>query len=169
MAAGGRAKGWAVLVAALATPLLVHLASAAGWGGSALRDGLAVAAGLSHGFVFGGLFLLFAGTLRPGREPLASAMARRLRGPLPPEIERYTRRVTLAWAIFFAAQLLGSAVLFALAPRPVWLAFVTVFDLPLVLGMFGLEYLWRRLRYRGHTHSGPRAMLRAFPTRRAGW
>ena len=47
---------------------------------------------------------LFARTLRPGHEPLVTRLARAVHGELPAPIMRYTRAVTFAWTLFFAAM-----------------------------------------------------------------
>jgi uncharacterized membrane protein len=98
---------------------------------------------LTHWAIYITLFLTFALTLRPGREPLICAMARRLHGPLPAELARYTRRVTIAWSGFFLAQLVTSIMLFFFAPLVVWSFFVNILDLPLVAAMFAAEYAVR--------------------------
>ncbi len=98
---------------------------------------------LTHWAIYGTLFLTFALTLRPGREPLISAMARRLHGPITPPLARYTRRVTMAWTGFFLAQLTTSVALFVFAPLVIWSFFVNILDIPLVAAMFAAEYAVR--------------------------
>lgn len=98
---------------------------------------------LTHWTIYAALFLGFALTLRPGREPLITAMARRMHGPITPPLARYTRRVTIAWSVFFLAQLTASVALFAFAPLVVWSFFVNILDLPLVALMFAAEYAVR--------------------------
>ncbi len=98
---------------------------------------------LTHWAIYATLFVSFAMTLRPGREPLISAMARRLHGPVPAPLARYTRRVTMAWSGFFLAQLVVSVTLFVFAPLVVWSFFVNILDLPLVAAMFAAEYAVR--------------------------
>jgi hypothetical protein len=137
----------AVLALVLA-PVLVHLAivatSHASLGvGGVLRFGFVTAAAVTHWAIYSGLFLTFALTLRPDRDALITAMARRLYGAIPDELARYTRRVTWAWSCFFVAQLTTSVVLFFFAPLVVWSFFVNILDLPLVAAMFLAEYLCR--------------------------
>jgi len=98
---------------------------------------------LTHWAIYSTLFLTFALTLRKDHEPLICAMARRLHGPLPAELARYTRRVTIAWSCFFLAQLITSIMLFAAAPLVVWSFFVNILDIPLVAAMFAAEYTVR--------------------------
>jgi uncharacterized membrane protein len=81
--------------------------------------------------------------LRPGREALITGMARRMHTPFTDELAVYTRRVTIAWAGFFAAQLVTSIALFCFAPLVVWSLFVNILDFPLVAAMFAAEYAVR--------------------------
>jgi uncharacterized membrane protein len=95
----------------------------------------------------------FARTLRGGREPLITTIARKVHGSLKPEIERYTRIVTLAWSLFFAMQVAVSMTLFAFAPLEVWSTYVNLLNVPLIILMFIVEYIYRVLRYREHKSS----------------
>jgi uncharacterized membrane protein len=117
----------------------------------------------------GALAVLFGRTLLAGREPLVTRFARIVRGELQPAIERYTRSVTLAWTLFFVAMGLIAVVLYAAAPREAWSAFVNLFTIPCVLGMFIAEYAVRRIRFPALKHSsilaGARAFQRAFTSR----
>jgi hypothetical protein len=105
--------------------------------------GFVTVSALTHWTIYSGLFLTFALTLRPGRVPLITAMARRMHGDLSEELTLYTRRVTIAWACFFATQLGVSIALFCFAPLVVWSFFVNVLDIPLVITMFSVEYAYR--------------------------
>jgi uncharacterized membrane protein len=99
---------------------------------------------LSHWAIYVSLLTTFALTLRRGHTPLVTAMAGRFHGAvLSDEIIRYTRKVTIAWCLFFAAQLLTSVSLFLLAPLTVWSFFVNVMDIPLLVAMFAGEYACR--------------------------
>ena len=106
------------------------------------RLGAVTISAITHWTIYTGLLLTFALTLRRGRVALITAMARRLHGKLPPELATYTRRVTIAWCCFFAAQLTTSVTLF-FAPLPAWSFFVNILDIPLVVVMFTAEYLVR--------------------------
>jgi hypothetical protein len=111
--------------------------------GTLVKLGFITASALTHWTIYGGLLLTFALTLRPGRVPLITAMARRFHGAISNELATYTRRVTIAWCGFFAAQLATSITLFAFAPLVVWSFFVNILDIPLVIGMFAAEYMVR--------------------------
>jgi uncharacterized membrane protein len=115
--------------------------------------GLPAMAALTHAGI--NLFMLwvFGRTLRFGREPLITGFARRVHGTLPSYIEAYTRRVTLMWCVFFALQIVVSAVLFAFATLDVWSFFVNMLSLPLVVLMFVGEYAYRIVRYRRYEHA----------------
>ncbi len=122
--------------------------------------------GLVHTITYATLLWVFARSLRSGGEPIVARVARRMRGDLPQQIESYTRRVTLAWAIFFAAQLAASAFLLAARPLPVWLAFINLWNLPLLLVMGGAEYSYRLIRFRHMHHGSIVDMVRAFRAER---
>jgi uncharacterized membrane protein len=101
---------------------------------------------LEHVLFNGALGYLFGRTLAPGREPLCSRFAAMLRGsPLAPEVASYTRRITAAWAIFFAMIVAVSVVLFSTAPIEAWSTFANYLTLPLVALMFVVEHACRRL------------------------
>src|SRR5579872_7013024 len=97
----------------------IHFASPLSLG-ALCRTGFVTASALTHWAIYGGLLLTFGLTLRPGREPLVTAMARKLHGAIPDELAVYTRRVTVAWCCFFAAQLTTSITLFLFAPLVIW-------------------------------------------------
>lgn len=115
--------------------------------------GLAASYAIPHAAVYLSLSWVFGRTLVGGREPLITGFARRVHGSLPPEMEVYTRRVTIAWCVFFLAQPAISAALLAWAPLDVWSLFVNVLNLPLVALMFAAEYLYRVRRYRHFPHA----------------
>lgn len=89
------------------------------------------------------LAVAFGMTLLPGRKPLVSLLAEKIRGSLSPAVASYTRRVTLAWSIFFAVVCLTSVLLFFLAEITTWSVFANFLTLPLALLMFVAEYLLR--------------------------
>lgn len=124
--------------------------------------GLAALYGVPHaaGYVF--LLWLFGRTLLRDREPLVTRLARQMRGALQPEMEIYTRRLTLAWCAFFAAQLAASALLLGFATPETWSFFVNVLNLPLVGLMFAADYVYRVLRYRHAPQSSIATVLEAY-------
>lgn len=124
--------------------------------------GLAAAYGIPHAVIYASLLWLFGHTLRHGVEPLVTRLARRVHGTLPPEMAAYTRGVTVAWCIFFTAQLAVSALLFSFASLSIWSLFVNVLNLPLLALMFAGEYVYRSLRHREFPHASFLDGIRAF-------
>lgn len=90
------------------------------------------------------LFFTFARTLRAGRQPLCTRFSEALYGPSTPVHARYTRQVTVAWTLFFAAMMAVSTLLFCFAPIAAWSFFSNFLTLPLVALMFLVEYGVRR-------------------------
>jgi len=91
------------------------------------------------------LALGFARTLGPGREPMCSYFARMIDGPLTPQLARYTRQVTRAWAAFFALMAAASTLLFVTVAQSTWSVFANFLTAPLILLMFALEYGARKV------------------------
>ena len=115
------------------------------------------------------LAFVFGRTLAPGREALVTTFARILHTHLPVEVERYTRKVTLAWTILFAALATASAVLYLGGYLEAWSMLVNFVSAALIGTMFVVEYLvrlralpdWERVGLMG----GVRAFSRHFAAR----
>lgn len=86
------------------------------------------------------LGVVFGRTLLGGREPLATTFARLVHGALPPEVQRYSRQVTLAWTIFFAVLFLASCGLYLGDERAAWSFLANIASPLLVALMFVAEY-----------------------------
>jgi uncharacterized membrane protein len=112
-----------------------------------------LAAGGCHAAAYVCLLIWFGFSLRLGHEPAITGFARRIRQTMPETVVRYTRQVTIAWCIFFAAQLLVSVLLLLLAPLTVWRDFVSVLNLPLVAVMMLAEFGYRQIRFRYEPHT----------------
>jgi uncharacterized membrane protein len=108
---------------------------------------LVASTGIPHALAYTAMLLIFGKSLTGQKESVITTLALRMRGPLSPVVLRYTRRVTLAWCVFFAAQVAASLVLFLWAPLAVWSLFINVANFPLVLVMFMLEYAYRLVRH----------------------
>ena len=108
------------------------------------------------------LFMTFARTLIAGQQPLCTRLAEAMHAPLTPQYEIYTRQVTLAWSLFFAAMALASTLLFFLAPLAAWSIFANFLTLPLVALMFIVEYGVRRYRLPEMQHMHILDAVRAF-------
>ena len=104
----------------------------------------------------------FGSTLRRGVRPLITRIAARVHRDMTPAVHHYTRRVTLAWTLYFIGMAIVSLLLFAIAPFDTWAVFANLLT-PLALGaMFGGEH-W--LRYRLHPEFervGVLATIRAY-------
>ena len=119
---------------------------------TSVRVTLALLNGVPHAAINIVLIWVFGRTLSAKREALVTGFARRVHGTLPTYIESYTRRVTVAWCMFFAAQIILSAILFTVGSLDTWSLFVNVLSFPLVILMFVAEYLYRIARFPNHTH-----------------
>jgi uncharacterized membrane protein len=108
------------------------------------------------------LMLSMGSSLLPGRQPLCSRLAARVRGALPAEVATYTRGVTLAWTLFSGVMAITSTLLFWLAPITVWSVFANLLTLPLVVLMFLGEYGVRLRVLPPELRSGPLEAIRAY-------
>ncbi|MBY4871205.1 hypothetical protein DIE14_21585 [Burkholderia sp. Bp9017] len=88
--------------------------------------------------------LLFGRTLAAGQVPLCTRFATMIHGTITPAVARYTRRITLAWTLFFVAIAAVSTLMFATAPIVAWSTFANYLSLPLVAVMFAAEHACRR-------------------------
>lgn len=128
------------------------------WSGVALACALALASGRIDGrdgayaliavpFLFNlFLFLVFGGSLLPGRLPVITRLSRLERTRIEPVIERYTRRITGLWALFFAGILGGAAVAFATGNADLASWIINVVSPAGSLTLFVVEHLHRYLR-----------------------
>jgi len=117
---------------------------------------------------------LFASTLRAGATPLVERMMRfeyEGRSP-PPPVARYARRLTVVWAVYFAAVALGSGALALTAPLELWSLFANVLNYVFAILLVVFQYLYRFWRYRRYGVVMPWDTLRGmarlpWPGRRA--
>ena len=97
----------------------------------------------------------FGRTLQVGQTPLITRMALIERGGvLPQELHRYTRQVTALWTVLLGAMSLTDLGLALWATPEVWSWCTNFLNYIVMLPVFGLEYLYRRLRYRHLPHPG---------------
>jgi uncharacterized membrane protein len=113
-----------------------------------------------------GLAAWFGMTLRVGNEPVISSFARIERGPLPPDLVAYTRRLTLVWTLFFLAMAVVSAALAALPSAAIWAWFTTFGNWICVVALFLGEHVYRRRRFAHYPHASP---MRVIALVRAQW
>ncbi|MDB5809428.1 MAG: hypothetical protein JWN94_1550 [Betaproteobacteria bacterium] len=151
---------WSVVLGASALAVYA-IEQQASWGPAAAYS-------LPHAAIYLSLLWLFARTLRSGHEPLITRLAGRVHGTLPPALRTYTRRATVAWCLFFAAQLIVSALLFLFGSPRQWSLFVNVLNFPLLALMFGGEYLYRIVRHGDFPHASIIDCIRAFKDDSAG-
>lgn len=88
----------------------------------------------------------FGGSLRAGQLSLIGQFAERVH-PLSPAMVRYTAQVTFVWALYFAAMVLASIVVYARFSFAAWSVLANLLTPLLVGALFLGEYL---LRYRLH-------------------
>lgn len=100
------------------------------------------------------LFLmhLFLSSLRSGRTPLISAVARAIRGNLPDSLAHYTRRLTQIWAAIFGFMAAWSAIAAVAADHTTWSLITNVLNYVIVVLFLLIEYPWRRWRFRHEPH-----------------
>jgi len=144
---------WAILVGA---SLLIYVVE------QKEHLGLVAAYGMPHAAIYSVLLWVFATTLLPGRVALVTRLASRVHGTLPANIEVYTRQVTVAWCVFFAAQLAVSALLLKFSTLSTWSLFVNLLSFPLVGLMFVLEYAYRIVRFPDFAHASLRQTVQSF-------
>jgi uncharacterized membrane protein len=124
--------------------------------------GLLALNGMSHAAAYLVLLVYFGRTLTGGAEPLITRFARRVHGTLLPAMEAYTRTVTVAWCVFFAAQVVVSALLYLFAPLDAWSIFVNLLNLPLMALMFFGEGVYRVVRHPEHPRATLEEAIRAY-------
>jgi uncharacterized membrane protein len=132
-----------------------------------VRLGSAAVCGVLHALAYLSLLLLFGRTLARGREAFITRIARQVHGTLPSALEAYTRRLTLAWCVFFAAQLAASALLLMFGTASNWSIFINVLNLPLVALMFAGDWLYRAVRYRNTPRASIVTAMQAYAKDRA--
>jgi len=138
----GLAWRWAHPLAALAVLASMGLAIFAAW--PLLEKNFSWVYLLEECSLYGLLALSFARSLLEGRVPICTLLADQVHGPLTAPELRYTRRITAAWALFFALLVATTLGLFLWAPLRIWSLFSNFCALPLVLLMFIGEYAVRR-------------------------
>lgn len=108
------------------------------------------------------LAVLFGRTLASGHEPLCTRFARLLHGTLPPEVVAYSRQVTVAWTVFFAAIFTASCALYFGGFLAAWSLLANILSPILVAAMFVVEYFVRHRVLPGWERVGVLSGIRAF-------
>lgn len=104
----------------------------------------------------------FAHTLFGERTPIITTLARSIHADLPANVERYTRQVTVAWSLFFVAQVVLSLLIFAFGSIETWSLFANILNWPLVALMFVAEYACRKRVNRDFPHATIKESIDAY-------
>ena len=132
------------LIAGIAALALAGLVLQAWRGGGVAPATLYLA---QHVAIHGALAAMFGLTLRPGQEPLVTALARRVHRGLAPGVAAYSRKVTVVWSAYFVLMAAISIGLFLFAPFEAWAVFANLVTPLAMVCLFVGEFL---LRYRLH-------------------
>ena len=91
-----------------------------------------------------GLMLFFGATLQPGETPLIERLMRleHTRRPAP-ELQRFARRLTWIWTLYFGVVAAVSLLLAWRAPLEVWSLFTNVLNFVFVGTLFAAQFLYR--------------------------
>ena len=111
--------------------------------------------------LYGLLGITFGRTLGRDRVPLCTRVALLVHGTLALDALRYTRRLTIAWTLFFALITAAMLLLFRLAPLALWSTFANFGAAALVIVMFLIENRVRRRLLPDMAHVGVIATIRA--------
>ncbi|MBA3624632.1 MAG: hypothetical protein H0W48_09325 [Methylibium sp.] len=160
VAVGGR--HWRML--AVLVMAVVGLATVVAQGGVADVNRLYL---MQHVGIHLALCASFGATLLGGRLSLIGRVAEHVHGTLSPAMAAYTRSVTRAWALYFAAMALLSLWVYATCAWSAWSLLANLLTPIAITALFVGEYL---LRYRLHPEferTTLSAAVRAY-SRRAG-
>jgi uncharacterized membrane protein len=94
---------------------------------------------------YGLVALSFARSLWANRVPLCTQLADKLHGPLMPAEVAYTRRVTVAWTLFYVLLSTAILIVYLAVPLRVWSLFVNFGTFGLIGLMFIAEHAVRRM------------------------
>jgi len=104
--------------------------------------------------------VVFLGSLRPGREPVITRIARVAHGgALDARFHGYTRTATLAGGLFIVVLGVTAAGLALWAPHTWWWTFCNVIVYPLFAAFFLAEYAVRRRTFPDVEHISPRRLF----------
>ena len=97
-------------------------------------------------------FIVFFNTLLPGKEPLVTAIGEKSRGPLTQEMRRYTKGVTILWALTCGLMFMSSILLPIYAPYELWSLFANFLNYIILAMLFFIEFVYRCWRFPDHDH-----------------
>jgi len=104
----------------------------------------------------------FSHTLYGGRTPAITAIAGIIHKNMPDSIVKYTRKVTVAWALFFAMQVMLSLAIFHTASITTWSVFANILHWPMIALMFAFEYICRKRYNPEFQHAGIQQSILAY-------
>jgi uncharacterized membrane protein len=110
--------------------------------------------------VYGLVALSFARTLFSGRVPMCTQLANTMHGELTPLEIAYTRRATVAWAVFYLFVTAAILIVFLAAPLRVWSLFVNFGTIVLIVSMGIADHAIRRRLLPRHPGGGLLAIIR---------
>ncbi len=113
-----------------------------------------------------GLLANFAASLR-GDVPLVERFARMQVADLTPPERAYCRALTKLWCAFFVLNASACVALAVLAPVRWWALFTGVVGYALVGGLFAVEFIVRKIRFRRYGAGLPDRVFAWFFPRRA--
>jgi len=123
---------------------------------------------LEHTGVYLLMAAVFGRSLLGAQESLVTQMARQVHGgTLSARQQTYTRKVTLAWTLFFGGMVLASTTLFLWGSLSTWSFLVNLLGGPLIALMFVGEFLCRRVVLPAPERGTLRETMRAWKTRQA--
>ncbi|CAN5176198.1 hypothetical protein BH09PSE6_BH09PSE6_34660 [soil metagenome] len=105
--------------------------------------------------------LVFGLSLRRGHTPLITTIARRVHGELPPPIDRYTRRTTWIWTIYFGVISAASIALFLTRSIDAWSWLANIVTPCGVALLFVGDFVLRRRLFPDFAHVGMLTAMRA--------
>ena len=108
------------------------------------------------------LALWFGSTLRRGERPLISRVAARVHREMTPAVHRYTRKVTLAWTLYFVGMAVASLLLYANLSFDAWAVYANLLTPIAVAVMFGGEHFVRYWLHPDFERIGMLAAIRAY-------
>ncbi|OOC50117.1 hypothetical protein [Thioalkalivibrio versutus] len=109
--------------------------------------------------IMGLLSLLFARSLRSDSTPLITRYALAMGASDTAAVHRYTRNLTITWALLCAGLAIVSAWLALFATATTWALFANGINYLFLAGLFLLEYPLRRWLLRDEPHNGFLAYL----------
>jgi uncharacterized membrane protein len=108
------------------------------------------------------LAIVFGRTLAGEHEALVTRFARIVHASVPPEVERYTRQVTVAWTVFFLTMFALSCVLYLGGMLAAWSVLANLLTPILIASMFVVEYAVRHRVLPHWERTGILGGIRAF-------